>query len=111
MDDDLNAQPGPPEDLSAEAQELWNKIYESVTLDVAATVILDELCRQHDRLRQAREIIKKEGMLIAGRYGRKTNPACGIERDASAAMMRAWRLLGLDLQPPGQTGFDFGGDR
>jgi phage terminase small subunit len=99
-----------PADLSESAREIWVGIYSSAEIDDAARLVLTELCRQHDRLRQAREVIAREGILVSGRYGKKTNPACGVERDSSAAMLRCWRLLGFDQCPIGQTMFRFDGE-
>jgi hypothetical protein len=58
---------------------------------------------------QARRLIAKHGPLIvektaAGNTHVRANPACAVERDAANAMMRAWRLLGFDQEPPGMIG-------
>src|ERR1700680_4891777 len=98
--------PKPPADLSAEAKSLWRRIFQECEMDEAAVVLLDALAQQWDRVKQARALIVAGGLTItektaAGCEKRRPHPAVAIERDAAAAMMRAWRLLGFDQQPPG----------
>ena len=95
----------PPRDLSPEGKKLWYRIFASADMDEPAVILLDSLCRSWDRTQQAREIIARDGPVLtettaAGNTKSRMHPACQIERDASATMMRAWRLLGFDQQPP-----------
>jgi phage terminase small subunit len=54
-----------------------------------------------DRLRQAQEIIDKDGPVIKDRFGvPKQHPATLLERDARNQFLRAWKQLGLDIEPP-----------
>jgi len=65
-------------------------------------LLLNTLCQQWDRMMQAREILRASGLVLTDRFGQfKPHPAASLERDAITAMMRAWRLLGFDLVPPG----------
>src|SRR5262245_17308116 len=98
--------PKPPKALSAEAKRLWRQVYDASEMDPAALVLLDQLAECFDRLREAQADIRKHGIVLEektdrGTVKRKTNPACAVERDARAGLMRAWRLLGYDQQPPG----------
>jgi P27 family predicted phage terminase small subunit len=91
----------PPEHLTAAAKKLWRTIVDEVELDGPALLLLTTMCEMHDRMNQARAVLKREGILAKDRFGQlKPHPACSIERDSAAAMMRAWRLLGFDQQPP-----------
>jgi P27 family predicted phage terminase small subunit len=91
----------PPNHLTADGKKLWQTIADDVELDQPALLILGTLCEQFDRMNQARLILKREGILVKDRFGQqKQHPACGIERDSAAAVMRAWRLLGFDQAPP-----------
>lgn len=50
-----------------------------------------------DDTRQARELIDREGLVQADRFGqKKPHPACQIERDARTQMIQALRALRLD---------------
>ena len=97
--------PKPGKRLSAEAQKLWRRIAEENEIDQAAALLLDTLCESFDRMRQAQATIVKLGIVIAektdaGTVKVRANPACGIERDARAAMLRTWKLLGFDQEAP-----------
>ena len=98
--------PTPPAELSPEARQLWQQIFEEVELDTAAVLILNTTMRQWDRAQEARKAIAKEGAVVPGRFPGMTraNPWCQIERDATAALMRGWRLLGFDQVPSGAMG-------
>jgi hypothetical protein len=53
-----------------------------------------------NRIRQAQKALREHGPLVPDRYGAlKQNPACFLERDARAGMLRALRALNLDLEP------------
>jgi phage terminase small subunit len=101
----MTNKPKPPTDLSAAAKKLWRTVYDSGDFDPPAMVLLDSLARSWDRVQQARALILKDGIVLVektahGDEKSRANPACAIERDASASMMRAWRLLGFDQAPP-----------
>ena len=98
----------PPRDLTADAKKLWYRIFASSDMDEPAVILLDSLCRSWDRVQQARAIITRDGPVLiektaAGNTKSRMHPASQIERDSAATMMRAWRLLGFDQQPPEET--------
>jgi P27 family predicted phage terminase small subunit len=94
-----------PKHLTAAGRKLWREIADEIELDRAASLLLTALCEQFDRAQQAREILSKDGIISKDRFGQdKPHPACAIEVAATAAMMRAWRLLGFDQVPPGDIG-------
>jgi len=94
-----------PEHLTEAGKTLWKKISAETELDEPALLILQTMVEQYERVLEARVLIKAEGIVVMDRFGqKKQHPACAIERDANAAMMRAWRLLGydqVDSQQPG----------
>src|SRR5579859_5336336 len=97
--------PKPPSDLSPDAKKLWRQIYDVSDMDPAAVVMLDSLCEQWDRVREARKLVAKDGLVIqektaAGNTHHRANPAVAIERDSMALVVRCWKALGFDQQPP-----------
>lgn len=53
-----------------------------------------------DRVTEARETLKAEGLTIDGRFGKKAHPAVNIERDNKIMFARMVRELGLDAEEP-----------
>lgn len=60
------------------------------------------LCGQAwDRAQEARDIVKKEGLIILDRFSQqKPHPGVTIERDSMITFARILREIGLDLTPP-----------
>ena len=99
--DDLKA----PPHLSREARGWWRRITAEFEIDGGAALVLQTTLEAFDRSRQARAALEKDGLLIEDRFRQKrAHPAAAIERDAFAVMLRGWRLLGLDIEPPGPIG-------
>ena len=100
-----NGQPRAPKDLSREGRRLWQCLFDASDIDAVAEPLLHSFCQHWDTVQQARALLAKEGIILtektaAGLEKRRAHPAVSVERDASAAMMRAWRLLGYDQAPP-----------
>src|SRR5688572_11777686 len=95
-----NLLPAAPRGFSPEARRWWKKIVSGWELDDSALLILQSGLECLDRMREAQEILKKEGCVIDDRFGqKKQHPATIIERDAKAQMIRALKALNLDLEP------------
>ena len=68
--------------------------------------LLQAACEAWDRLQEARELLAKDGLCIAGREGGlRPHPAVSIERDSRIAFARLVRELDLDVEPPSDTRF------
>lgn len=100
----------PPVHLSSESKKLWQAIVSEYRIDDAHGLhLLKTAMECNDRMRQAMEHIKKNGAVIADKFGQfKPNPSTVIERDSRSAMLSALRALNLDLEPlrdrPGRPG-------
>jgi P27 family predicted phage terminase small subunit len=95
----------PPEHLKEEGRKIWRKIAGESELDEPSALILQTLCEQYERMNEARELIKSDGLIVKDRFGQqKQHPAYANELSAAAAMMRAWRLLGYDQADSQQPG-------
>ena len=58
------------------------------------------VARRVDRARAAGAVIQREGAVFKDRFGQpRLHPAVLVERDNTAAMLRALNSLGLDLEP------------
>jgi phage terminase small subunit len=100
-----NSRPRPPKDLSREARRLWQYLFDASDVDAVAEPLLHSFCQHWQTVQEARALLAKEGIILtektaAGVEKRRPHPAVSVERDASAALMRAWRLLGYDQAPP-----------
>ncbi len=68
--------------------------------DEGGKALLDLMRAAFIRMRKAQEIVDRDGIVIADRWGQsKPNPACAVERDARAQVLQAIRQLNLDLEP------------
>jgi P27 family predicted phage terminase small subunit len=100
----------PPKDLPLEAKKLWLRIREEYGInDATGETYLATGCRLFARMREAQKILKREGLTVKGRYGQPLpHPLVKVELDASAAMIRAFKSLNLDVEPlqngPGRPG-------
>lgn len=90
-----------PNYLSKEAQSLWNRLLKEYDIkDEAGLLILQTAMEAFDRMREAQEIIKEEGMQVTDRFSqKKAHPLTVVERDARSAMLQALKSLNLDIEP------------
>lgn len=79
---------------------MWNAIVAEYGLEAHHRAILAAACEALDRMREAQAAIAASGAYVEGRFGPKAHPAIAVERDSRAAMLRALRELGLDLEAP-----------
>jgi P27 family predicted phage terminase small subunit len=93
--------PEPPDHLEAAGRRLWADLVSQYRIgDGAGLALVTAAAEALDRIRQAQDAIKKNGVLITDRHGvLKQNPACILERDARTGMLSALRALNLDLEP------------
>jgi P27 family predicted phage terminase small subunit len=92
--------PKPPAKLSREAKAWWRKVVAGWDLDDACLLILESALEAFDRMRQAQDLLAKEGIVVKDRFKQlKQHPATMVERDAKATLLRNIKALGLDLEP------------
>ncbi len=91
----------PPQHLSREAKGWWRKLVAEWELGDDALLLLRAALESFDRCNQARLLLDKDGLTVLDRFGQaKIHPAAAIERDARLQMVRCWRALNLDVDPP-----------
>jgi phage terminase small subunit len=91
--------------LKKEGKALYRTIYEEWELDPSAKVLLETACSAFDRLCQARKEVDKLGIVLDSPSGMKrVNPALRVEKEARSGFLQAWRMLNLDVDPPGDIG-------
>ena len=93
--------PPPPAHLSAAMQTWWKQVLADYDLDPHHLHLLEAACDAWDRMVQARETLREEGLTVATKDGgRKRHPCADIERDSRLAFARLVRELDLDCEPP-----------
>lgn len=91
--------------LSNEAKKIFRAITKEWTLDASGLILLDTALRAFDRLKEAQHLIDEEGIVITSPTGhRKPHPCLRIEKEARQGLLQAWKMLNLDLEPPGGVG-------
>jgi P27 family predicted phage terminase small subunit len=100
----------PPKHLSAAMRSWWQSVTKSFALEPHHLLLLERACCAWDRAEQAREILARDGLIVAGREGgSRPHPAVAIARDAEVNFCRVLRELDLDVseaapemsRPPG----------
>ena len=87
-----------PGHLSPEAKRIWKDTVENYRIDVQAAMVLRAGLEALDRRDQAREALKKDGVVVRDRWNQeKPSPWVQVERDAAQTLFKSFRLLGLDL--------------
>ena len=91
--------PQPPTHLGKPEQDIWHSVsrdYDPLT--GLATAVLCSGLEAHQRMRECREIITREGVTTPGVSKHvKVHPLLAVERDARAAWLAAVKALGLQL--------------
>ena len=88
--------PVAPAHLSERSRLLWQKIV-PLYVTPARHTLVQTAFEQLDRVDQARELIAKDGLVLAGKGAiPHVHPAARIEKDAVAAVTRLFTVLGVD---------------
>jgi P27 family predicted phage terminase small subunit len=89
----VNTLPRPPKYLSAPARRLWRETVESYELARHHLELLERACRALDQAIEAEELLRRDGLVVDGRYGVRAHPAVAIARDARIAFARLLREI------------------
>ena len=92
--------PTPPDGAGDRYLAVWNrivpKLWEVGLLDGIDALALDAICTTVDRAYAAREMLEKDGLVVAGAMGGAVaHPAVKIEKDAWAEARRWFEHYGL----------------
>jgi phage terminase small subunit len=91
--------------LSNEAKKVFRTITKEWTLDASGLILLNTALEAFDRLKAAQALIEEEGIIITTPTGHKRpHPGLRIEKEARQGLLQAWKMLNLDLEPPGSVG-------
>ena len=94
-----------PGNLSNESKGIWKKLNSEWEFDTQALLILKTALEAYDRLTEARSQIDEEGITYLTDTGyRREHPAIKIEKQARDGFLAAWRMLNLNIEPPGDIG-------
>ena len=91
--------PSPPDHLDKIERGMWRETVELYDFhDGPSQSLLRTALEAHQRARECREAIVRDGMMTADRFGQlKAHPLLSAERDARAAFLNAMRHLALDM--------------
>ena len=89
-----------PVHLSLEARRHWNRITAAYAITADSAMILETALSNWDMAQAARELLRKEGMVVDG----KRHPAIETQKLGDMIFLRCMRELGLNLAPPGDVG-------
>jgi hypothetical protein len=90
----------PPSHFSNKARRLWRSINAEYELEPEAAELLRVALENLDLADKARELLRNEGLVIAG----KKHPASDAVKLHDGMFLRAIRQLGLDVLQPGPIG-------
>jgi P27 family predicted phage terminase small subunit len=94
----------PPRGLRKPGRDLWRGVLtEYAITDTAGLELLRTACEAADRLAEARQLLRADGLVVLDRFGQKrVHPAALVERDAASLLARMLRQL--DLEAPREEG-------
>jgi P27 family predicted phage terminase small subunit len=92
--------PAPPAHLSEPSQAWWRAIVADYDLGAHHLRLLEGACDAWERMTEAREILRREGLMVATERGQFKHPAVAIEHDAALRFARLMRELDLDTEGP-----------
>jgi P27 family predicted phage terminase small subunit len=81
--------PPPPDHLGERERQIWREVLDDFDLSTrAAHRVLETALEAHQRAREARETIERDGMTVTGRDGQlRPHPLLAVERDARQAWL------------------------
>lgn len=98
-----NSKRKPPAHLRKPTAAWWNEVVAEFVLEERHIRLLTLACEAWDRGQQAREALKKHGLVYADRFGQpRSRPEIAIERDSRVAFARLLRELQLDISEPNE---------
>ncbi len=91
--------PKPPPHLKPAEAAMWRKLTnEHAFEDTASLALLKTALEAHQRSRQCRETVDKDGQTFRDRFGQiRLHPLISAERDARASFIAALKAISLDL--------------
>jgi P27 family predicted phage terminase small subunit len=92
--------PPAPAHLSEAMQTWWRQVMADYALEAHHLRLLEAAADAWDRMTQARDVLREEGLTVLGANGVKKHPAADVERDSRLAFARLLRELDLDAEPP-----------
>lgn len=95
--------PKTPKGLSSEAGALWRAVVSEFELDPHHLRLLEAACVCWDRIREARKLIDKDGVVTKDRFGQlRQHPATQVELSNKRMLAKLLRELQLDIEPADQ---------
>jgi len=93
--------PTPPEWLQPPEREFWDSTVRTYVIEGPGLVMLEVACSAMQRLREAREVLDRDGLTVEGRYAGmvRQHPLVAVERDARIQLLRALRELDVEGEP------------
>lgn len=82
--------------LSKEAQQLSKALHERYEFEALEESVLLHALEALDEMRRAQAELLEHGITIAGRDGRKANPAARVVAQCRADFLAAVKYLGID---------------
>lgn len=91
--------PTAPSGLSSEAKKLWGKILREMgEWEESQLWIVRTGLEQWDLMQAAKARVKKDGQMVADRFGQsKVHPLLSVIRDNANGVRQTYKLLGLDF--------------
>ena len=88
-----------PDYLAKPEQRIWADVFHDFDLTTkAAQHVLTTALEAHQRARECREAIERDGMTVQGRDNQlKPHPLLAVERDARQSWLMGVRALGIEL--------------
>lgn len=81
-------------------QQWWRQVVADYDLESHHLRLLELAADSWDRVVEARETVRRDGMTVQGTHGPRPHPCLGVERDNKVLFSRLVRELDLDEPVP-----------
>jgi hypothetical protein len=88
----------PPDELEQPEKDIWKCVVAQRNFNAAAAALLHSGLRMRAIARNAQQVVAKDGMMVAGRYGPRLHPMLRVEKSARYLFYQIFKQLHVQME-------------